>query len=144
MTCATGGSARTGASRSSGRAEERKKERIVAARLTGGSRFNVRYAKAVPAGTRPEQLIAALAEYVDFSELAPVASDSRSWTAGDLGPRKGMTRAEAERAFGRPRDVSTRREGTLEVTTLTFTSGDRRITAELVEDVLIRYTVSSR
>ena len=128
------------------RAEERKKERIAAARLTGGSRFNVRYTKAVPAGIRPEELIAALTEYVDFSGTASVAPDTRSWTepANEAGPRKGMTRAEAERAFGRPLDVSSRREGTLDVTTMTFSSGDRRITAEFVEDVLISYTMASR
>jgi hypothetical protein len=128
------------------RAEERKKERIAAARLTGGSRFNLRFAKAVPAGVGPQELIAALTEYVDFSESASAFLDTRSSTepAGEAIPRKGMTRAEAERAFGRPLGVAVRREGALEVTTLTFTSGDRRITAELVEDVLIRYTISSR
>ena len=128
------------------RAEERKKERIAAQRLTGGSRFNVRYAKAVPAGILPEELIAALTEYVDFSETPSAALDTKSWTepASDAGPRKGMTRAEAERAFGRPLDVSSRREGTLDVTTMTFSSGDRRITAEFVEDVLIRYAMASR
>lgn len=125
-------------------AEERQKERVAAARLVGGSRFNLRYASAVPAGMGTEQLVGALAEYLDFSERASAAPDGRPVPAGDTSPRKGMTRAEAERAFGRPREVSTRREGTLEVTTLTFTDGDRRITAELVEDVLIRYTISSR
>jgi hypothetical protein len=127
------------------RAEERKKERIAAARLTGGSRFNVRYARAVPEGIRPEELIALLTEYVDFSGTPSAAQDTRTGTgAGDAGPQKGMTRAEAERAFGGPLDVSSRREGTLVVTTMTFSSAGRRITAEFVEDVLIRYTMSSR
>jgi hypothetical protein len=127
------------------RAEEQKKERIAAQRLVGGSRFNLRYEDAVPAGIRPADLIAALGEYVDFSRGA-AAADSRAaprLPPDDL-PRKGMTRDEAERLFGRPVDVSERREGRLDVSTLTFVAGDRRITAEFVEDVLIRYTIASR
>src|SRR3954454_10929461 len=48
------------------RVEERKRERIAEERLRGGSRFNLRYDDRVPAGMRPEDMMAALAEYVDF------------------------------------------------------------------------------
>ena len=63
---------------------------------------------------------------------------------GDGFPRKGMLRLDAERQFGRPVSVSERREGMMRVVVLVFARGDSRITAEFVEDVLIRYTVSSR
>ncbi len=130
-------------------AEERKKERIAAQRLRGGSRFNLRYEKAVPSGIRPEEVMAALAEYVDFSGGSFVPAETAIRPAVESPgeqplPRKGMTRADAERAFGRPSDASDRREGSLAVTTLTFDAGDRRITAEFVEDVLVRYTIASR
>jgi hypothetical protein len=55
-----------------------------------------------------------------------------------------MTRAEAERAFGRPTKSSKRIEGTLVLTTVSFDVDDQRITADFVEDILVRYTVSSK
>ena len=132
------------------RAEEIKKERIAVERLKGGSRFNLRYSGSVPSGIRPEEIMAALADYVDFAPAGstPAVTSKPATSTGndaaDLLPRKGMTRADAERAFGNPRERSDRREGTLLVSTLIFDSGDRRITAEFVEDVLIRFTIASR
>jgi hypothetical protein len=52
------------------RASEAKAERIAERRLRGGSRFNLRYDDRVPTGIRPEDMIAALADYVDFGPLA--------------------------------------------------------------------------
>ena len=136
------------------RAEERKKERIAEERLRGGSRFNVRYADAVPAGLRPEDLMSALAEYVDFANGGPVeyvdtkppSESPASRPAGEtVLPRKGMTRSDAERAMGKPIvDGVDRREGSVIVTTLVFVSGDQKITADFIEDVLVRYTMTSR
>lgn len=136
------------------RAEERKKERIAEERLRGGSRFNLRYADAVPSGLRPDDLMAALADYVDFSnggpaeyvDTKPAAEAPAYKPAGDGAlARKGMTRADAERAFGKPViDAVDRREGSVLVTTFVFVSGDQKITADFVEDVLVRYTIASR
>jgi hypothetical protein len=134
------------------KAEERKRERIAWERLQGGSRFNLRYSGVVPAGTRPEDVMAALAEYVDFSaeglmprgdaSLPPAAPESRP-SAASL-PRKGMTRAEAEREFGIPTEVSDHREGALTVTTLVFVRDEQRIATEFVDDVMVRYAITSK
>jgi hypothetical protein len=129
------------------RLEELKRERVAEQRLRGGSRFNVRYEDRVPPGVRPEDLIAALTEYVDFrsagvSQEVAVASSPRDSNIGLL--RKGMPRTDAERAFGRPVQSSERREGTLVITTVVFDVGDQRITADFVEDVLVRYTLTSK
>jgi hypothetical protein len=135
-------------------AEEEKKARIAERRLRGGSRFNLRYDDGVPDGIRPEDVMAALGEYVDFESLAPRATreDSSARILRDAAPpsgditqlRKGMTRAEAERAFGRPAETSERRDGGLAVTTLVFVVSDQRIGADFVEDVLVRYTITSK
>jgi hypothetical protein len=58
--------------------------------------------------------------------------------------RKGLSRAELERLFGTPASSAERREGGLLVTTLVFDVGDQRVSAELVDEVLIRYLIMSR
>jgi len=124
-------------------AEEQKREAIAEKRLRAGSRFNVRYDGGVPAGLRPNELMAALSEYVDFSTIdASTRADEP--IAPALIPRKGMTREEAERELGAPVQASERREGTLVVKTLRFVRGDEEITTEFVEDVLIRFATLSR
>lgn len=128
------------------RIEEQKRERIAERRLRGGSRFNVRYEDRVPAGMRPEDLIAALAEYVDAGgRPAPRETAAPPPPAGDITMlRKGLLRPEAERLLGTPASASERREGGLTVTTLAFDVADQRVTAEFVDEVLVRYTIRSR
>jgi hypothetical protein len=58
-----------------------KAERIAERRLHGGSRFNLRYDDAVPNGIRPQDVMAALADYADFRSLAP---DSMRHTGDEL------------------------------------------------------------
>ena len=148
-------------------AEARKADQLAARRQAGGSRFNLHYNGSVPAGIRPSEVMAALDAYVDFSRgpasfgdtpgrpPAPGFGDAGPGRgapsfgddappAGDVAPRKGMTRAEAESAFGRPVQTSERREGSVTVTTLVFEGRDQRITADFVEGVLVRYATSSR
>lgn len=125
------------------RAEEAaNKVRIAQERLHAGSRFNLRYRKTIPAGLTVDQVIDALAPYVDFAE--PTGAPAPAAPAASDLPRKGMTRADAERAFGKPKESSGRNEGGLKVTTLVFLHGEQRISADFVEDILIRYTISSR
>ena len=123
------------------RQSEAKRIRVAEQRLRAGSRFNLRYDDRVPQGIRAEDLVAALGEFVDFgdarTEPAPPTGDITAL-------RKGMTRAEAERAFGRPVETSKKGDLGLTVTTLVFSVGDQGITADFVEDVLVRYTISSK
>ena len=127
------------------RLEEQKRERIAEERLRGGSRFNLRYDDRVPAGIRPEDVMAALAEYVDFGGRPSAPRADAPPPSGDISMvRKGLSRAEIERLLGIPASSSERREGSLTVTTLVFNLGDQRVTADFVDDVLIRYTIMSR
>lgn len=120
-------------------AEELRKERIADQRLRGGSRFNLRYDDGVPRGITPRDVMAALAPYVNFS-----GSTTRARRFDDSVPRKGMMRAEAESMFGSPVISSERQEGSLDVVTLVFNRRSERITADFVEDVLVRYVTTAR
>jgi hypothetical protein len=126
-------------------AETRKRELVAERRLAGGSRFNVRYEHAVPSGIRPEEVMAALAQYVEFSPGSfPASPIDPAAGTGSILPRKGMTRAEAEREFGPAVNANEHREGGLLVTTLRFVSRDEQITADFVEDIMVRFSMSSR
>jgi hypothetical protein len=59
-------------------------------------------------------------------------------------PGTGVILDEVERAFGAAIESSERHEGSLRVLRMVFVADDRRITADFVEDVLVRYTVTSR
>ncbi len=95
------------------------------------------------------------AEYVEFpfaTDRRPAPQGSRV-TAQPVLPepgfsggaiRKGMTLAEVEDALGKAEKTTNRAEGTLRVTTATYSRGDQLITAEFVEGVLIKYSISSK
>jgi hypothetical protein len=120
-------------------AEQVKAANIRQHRIEGGSRFNVRYDSDVPGeALTPEGLMRSLAEYVDFS---PVSGDRLEGSAGPSGIRKGLTVEEVDAILGRPEAITQRKEGTLTVSVSTYRSRDRRITAEFVEGVLIRFTI---
>jgi hypothetical protein len=137
-------------------AEEQKEQNIRERRLSGGSRFNLRYRDAVPPTTlTPQGLEAALAEYVDFPNL-PVASGASAAAPASTGaqpgdsvavgtrlPRKGMSVADLDASLGQPIQTAERTEGSLRVITRTYRFGDGRLTAEFVEDVLFRYSLTS-
>ena len=124
------------------RAEARKADLIAERRLRGGSRFNIRYEDRVPSGMRPQDVVAVLAEYVDFR---PSAAPYEPPPSGDVTLlRKGMSRDEAERIFGRAVEASQRRSGDITVTTLVFVTETQRISADFVEDLLVRYTIASK
>jgi hypothetical protein len=127
------------------RIEEGKKARIAEERLRGGSRFNLRYKGSVPPGMRPEDVIAALSEYVDFRGTDTRRDETPAAARGDITQlRKGMLRADAEREFGNPVESSERREGDLTIATLVFSIGEQRVSADFIEDVLVRYTITSK
>jgi hypothetical protein len=127
-------------------AEEHRKENIRQRRLEGGSRFNLRYADHVPPeALRPEAVIQALEKYVDFGQLQtgerPVASPPAS--SAPAGIHKGMLLQEVDATLGTPASSAERKEGTLKVVQRKYSSATGQVTAEFVEGVLVRFTVTS-
>jgi hypothetical protein len=100
-----------------------------------------------------EAMMQALAEYVDFGTASVAASPSplnapeavapSSSAPTSRLPRKGMLLEEADVLLGTPKSTTQRAEGKLKVVTRTYAMDGGRVTAEFVEGVLIRYTVTS-
>jgi hypothetical protein len=125
------------------RIEEMKRERLAERRLHGGSRFNLRYKK-VPANITPQDVVAALTEYVDFNATTRPTQFSAPRPPDLSELRKGMPFDEVEGIFGRASQNSDRREGGLTTTTGIWDLGEQRLTATFVENVLVRWTIASR
>ena len=125
-------------------ASEVKRERIGEDRLHGGSRFNIRYQDGVPPGLGADGVMRALDQYVDFTFAAPAPREQVRPPFNSSSIRKGMLLTDVETVLGRPDRTSQRNEGTLRVTTATYSSGDHVITADFVEGVLIKYAIASK
>jgi len=135
-------------------AEEHRKENLRQRQIEGGSRFNVRFRDRLPdTALTPEGLKAALAAYVKFGTEDQGAGAAAAPAAAPLTPampeapsglpRKGMLLREADALLGAPKRASERAEGRLKVTTRVYDTQAGQITAEFVEGVLFRYSVTS-
>ena len=140
-------------------AEEHRKENVRQRRLEGGSRFNIRYQDQLPSSAlMPGAVMSALAQYVDFGDLrqqatptalADTAKATGPWQIPNASParpglpHKGMLLQEADALLGTPAKTAERKEGTLRVQTREYATPNGRITADFVEGVLIRYTITS-
>jgi hypothetical protein len=104
----------------------------------------LRYADRVPPeALRPVAVIRSLQQYVDFGHLTP--EDRPGPAAQQLagGLRKGMLIQDADAALGAPTSSAERKEGSLRVTQRRYSSPTGQVTAEFVEGVLVRYSLTS-
>jgi hypothetical protein len=133
-------------------AQESKKANIRQRRLEGGSRFNIRYRDGVPASAlTAESVKAALEAYLEFPDgaiatdaAAPQPFGATGAPAGPSGlPTKGMLQSDVDLMLGTPQKSTDRAEGKLKVTTRVYATKAGRVSAEFVEGVLIRYTITS-
>ena len=135
-------------------AQEAKKANIRQRRLEGGSRFNIRYRDGVPAAAlTAENVKAALAAYLDFPETTatsqpttpqPFGPGAAGTVTGPGLPTKGMLQTDVDELLGMPEKSTDRPEGKLKVTTRVYSTKAGRVSAEFVEGVLIRYTITSQ
>ena len=100
----------------------------------------------------PDGVMRALSDYIDFtfagdqraSAPAPPTAPPPPGAPAMAGLQKGMTMADVERMLGKADKTSTRTEGSLTILTATFTRGDQVISADFIEGVLVKYSISSR
>lgn len=121
-------------------AEERER------RLAAGSRFNIRFGRAVPAEARtPEAIVAALGEYVDFSPMGGpgvAPAEPAGPGAGVVALRKGMTVAEVEQLLGPARAVDTDTASGLEIMTRTYHHPEHKVVAKFASGVLVDFAIT--
>jgi len=134
-------------------AQESKKANIRQRRLEGGSRFNIRYREGVPAtALTAESVRAVLAPYLEFPEAQaetdaaaprPFGATGAPPATGSGLPTKGMLQSDVDQMLGMPAKSTDRPEGKLKVTTRVYPTKAGKVSAEFVEGVLIRYTITS-
>ena len=123
-------------------ASEQRRENVRRQRAEGGSRFNLRYRGGVPSSAlTPAAVREALAKYVEFP--GNEAAGPSGGSAPAAGIRLGMLLPEIEALLGPAATAEERMEGTLHVSVRTYVRPDGRITAELVEGVVIRFRQSA-
>lgn len=127
-------------------ASEQRRESVRRQRADGGSRFNLRFRDGVPASAVfPDAIRQALGKYLDFANYDEDSTDPQPPIASSSGAamRLGLLLSEVEAMFGPALTAEERMEGTLHVSVRTYARPEGRITAELVEGVVIRFRQSA-
>jgi hypothetical protein len=154
-------------------ASQIKAQQVAGSRMSGGSRFNLRWKRAVPADElSPEMVMKLLADYVDFSELQgggqsapmqngveshelpPGANPPTGTKPEDSGASAGSPTAQLKRGMqlsevtallgqGRQLSESTSADG-LKTQVVEYLPGDRRVEVTYVDGLVIKYSITSR
>jgi hypothetical protein len=134
-------------------ASQIKSQKVADDRLRGGSRFNLRWAGAIPADQKnPEAIKKLLANYVSFdsSEMAGPPPPAVQDTGGDSGIpataqlKRGMKMGEVSNLFGPGKQISESVGGDgLKTQVFEYVTGDRKVDVTYVEGVVVRYSISS-
>jgi hypothetical protein len=91
---------------------------------------------------------------VDFGALRATAPNVKGAVSTGATPQPGTSRAsgtlhkglmmqDVDALLGSPAKMTNRKEGTLDVQSREYTTSDGRVTADFVEGVLVRYTMTS-
>ncbi|HEY0703431.1 MAG TPA: hypothetical protein VGD60_11740 [Candidatus Acidoferrales bacterium] len=150
-------------------ASQIKSQQVADNRMRGGSRFNLRWSKSIPAEyLTPDAVMKALAPYVSF-EVSPAAdaggpppgnetnaepagapTPPPSAAADDAGAataqlKRGMLMADVTNLLGQGRQLSesTSNDG-LKTQVFEYLPGDRRVEVTYVDGLVVRFAISSR
>jgi hypothetical protein len=134
-------------------ASQIKAQKVADQRLQGGSRFNLRWAGAVPADEKnPDTVIKLLSEYVSFGgpqqQAGPAptvqnaAADASVPATAHL--KRGMKMDEVNSLFGPGKQLSESVSGDgLKTQIVQYSTGDRSVQVTYVEGLVVRYSISS-
>ena len=129
-------------------ANELREANIQQVRLHSGSRFTLRFKGELTPSEylTPDGLQNALANWVDFEDesAAPTAATSGSPPGTSTQSlRKGLTLEEVERILGTATASTEKREGSMIILERTYRRGGETIVTRFVDDVLVKYSISS-
>ncbi len=136
-------------------AARNKKYQVDEDRSKGGSRFNLKYDGKVPVGITPQDIMAALSQYVTFPPAltgqaltgqgqpsAAAAPASTNPPAANInGLQKGMTLQQVRALLGNPTHAADAEHDGLQVHSETYQHGNSTTHADFVNGVLVRYSV---
>lgn len=131
-------------------ANEIRHERDRARALEMGSRFNIRFVKAVPPrAATPDGVMEILSPWVDFGGLPggeaytrarprPAGAPEEAEAEDASGLRAGMSRSDVARLLGPPEHEESRTEGDLHKAVGVFHDGGRKLELTFVNGVLVQ------
>ncbi len=131
-----------------------KRDQVAGDRARGGSRFNLKYGGKVPPDITPQDVMAALSQYVTFPGAMSATGEpaNRPATPAAPGPetpipgganalQKGMHEDQVRALLGSPSGVADTNHDGLQVHAETFAQGSAVVHAEFVNGVLVRYSI---
>ena len=122
-------------------------------RLRSGSRFNLHYSNGVPSeASTPEAIMATLREFVTFpgtdrrgQRQQEQSLRTRPAPAADPSAlKKGMSEEEVEAVLGRPQSRKTSEAAGLPMVNASYDLPGSSVTAQFVNGVLAKFTISSK
>jgi hypothetical protein len=142
-------------------ASQQKAQVVAQNRVTGGSRFNLRWSGSIPEDQlTPQAVMQRLSEYVSFDANSPAspavpasapAGDSSATPADDANVpstaklKRGMKMDEVTTLFGQGKVLSESvGGGGLKTQILEYTTSERRVEVTYVEGLVVRYSISSQ
>jgi hypothetical protein len=131
-------------------ASQIKAQQVADKRLSGGSRFNLRWRGSIPPDqANPEAVKKLLADYVTFDGSQQAAAPAQNTAAVAAVPatahlQRGMKMADVTSLFGQGRQLSESVSGDgLKTQVFEYSSGDRRVDVTYVEGLVVRYSITS-
>lgn len=136
-------------------AAREKRYQVDQDRMKGGSRFNLKYDGKVPPNITPQDVMAALSQFVSFPPgmggvapqagagvaAAPAAAAPVGGPATINGLQKGMHQDQVRALLGNPTGSADTDHDGLQVHSETYVQGNSYIHADFVNGVLVRYSV---
>lgn len=143
-------------------ASQQKAQVVAQNRLSGGSRFNLRWSGSIPADQlTPQAVMQHLSEYVTFNAAPPANADvAASHTAAAAPPanaapadtssvpataklKRGMKIDEVTSLFGPGKLVSDSVVGGLKTQVMDYGTNERHVEVTYVEGVVVKYSITS-
>jgi hypothetical protein len=127
-------------------ASQQKAQVVAQNRVTGGSRFNLRWSGSIPEDQlSPQAVMQRLSEYLSFDANSPATQADDASVPATAKLKRGMRMDEVTALFGQGNLLSESvGDGGLKTQVVVYTTSDRRVEVTYVEGLVVRYSISSQ